>query len=217
MRPYNNWLRLGRTAVDEHERKPGRGGHGDSQDQGPAAAQPRCVWVRRRVRGAQFRILTQDRTLELPESRTRLDPQFLAQGHSAFAVDLEGFCLPTSSVERRHELAAGPLAKWMDVDELAELADERIVAPEREVGVNPILHRRKPKLLEPLSLWARECFVRQIRESRPPPELERRSKTLAGGSRIAVVQELPPFACKAGEPVRIELLLADAQGVTGRL
>ena len=141
----------------------------------------------------EFRIVPQDRALEFPESRARLDPQLLAQGGSSFAVDLQSFCLPTSPVERCH------------------------VAPERELGVDPILHRRKPKLLEPLSLWARECFVCQIGESRPAPELERRSKTLGGGSWIIVIQELPPFACEAGEPVRIELVLPDVKGIARRL
>jgi hypothetical protein len=159
----------------------------------------------------------QDRTLEFPESRARLDPQLLAQGGSSFAVDLQSFCLPTSPVERCHELAAGTLAEWIGVDKLAEFPDEHVVAPEREVGVDPILDRGKPKLLEPLSLWARECLVCQIGESRPAPELERRSKTLGGGSRIIVVQELPPFACEAGEPVRIELVLPDVKGVARRL
>jgi hypothetical protein len=159
----------------------------------------------------------QDRALEFPESWARLDPKLLAQDQSALAVDLEGFCLPTSSIERCHKLAAGPLAKWIHVDELAELPDEGVVSPEREVGIDPILHRHKPELLEPIRLWAGECFVGQIGESRPAPELERRSKTLGGGSRIAVVQELAPFACEAGEPVRNELLRPDVKGVAGRL
>jgi hypothetical protein len=159
----------------------------------------------------------QDRTLEFPESRARLDPQLLAQGGSSFAVDLQSFCLPTSSIERCHELAAGPLAKWIHVDELAELPGERVVSAEREVGVDPILRCRQPKLLEPLSLWTRERLVRQIGEGRPAPELERRAKALGGSSRIVVVQELPPFAREAGKPVRVELFLPDAKGVAGRL
>jgi len=45
--------------------------------------------------------------------------------------------LPARAVERRHQARAKALAERVLSDELVELADQLVVAPECKVGVDP--------------------------------------------------------------------------------
>ena len=58
-------------------------------------------------------------------------------------------------------------------DERLQLADERAVPAEREIGVDPVLERGEPELLEPVRLRPRERLVREVGERRAAPERER--------------------------------------------
>ena len=77
-------------------------------------------------------------------------PEALDERLPRLAVDLERLGLAARAVEREHLLAAQPLAQRVLGDERLELGDERRVPPERELGVDPLLERREPQLLEPL-------------------------------------------------------------------
>lgn len=65
-----------------------------------------------------------------------------------------------------------PLAQRVAEDERFELADERRVAPERDVGVEPILEARQPQLLQPPGLGLGERLA-ELGEGRAPPQCKR--------------------------------------------
>ena len=54
-------------------------------------------------------------------------------------VDGERVSLAPGAVEREHELTAKALAQRLGADQGLELSDELRVAPEREVGLDPLL------------------------------------------------------------------------------
>ena len=58
-------------------------------------------------------------------------------------------------------------------DERLELADELVVAPEREVRVDPELDRRQPDLLEPGDRRLGEALVGEVGERRAAPQRQR--------------------------------------------
>ena len=60
-----------------------------------------------------------------------------------------------------------------------ELADDVGVAPEREVGVDPLLQRGQAELLQAGALVAREG-LRELRERWAAPQCERLPKELGG-------------------------------------
>ena len=61
----------------------------------------------------------------------------------------------------------------MALDERLQLGDELAPRPELEVGVDPLLERVQPQLLEPADLALREALELEIGERRPAPERER--------------------------------------------
>ena len=58
-------------------------------------------------------------------------------------------------------------------DQRLELADELSVATERQVGLDPLLERGQPHVLEPPRLDARKRLLAELRERRPAPESKR--------------------------------------------
>ena len=61
----------------------------------------------------------------------------------------------------------------MQRDERLELGDEDTVAPAREVGVDPLLECRQPRLVQALDLHRRSRLEEEVGERRAAPEAER--------------------------------------------
>ena len=73
-------------------------------------------------------------------------------------------------------------------DERLELADERGVPAERELGVDPLFERGHPQLVEPRRLEPGELLLVEIGQRRAAPERERlaqepRPRRFLGGAR----------------------------------
>src|SRR5207249_6613915 len=100
----------------------------------------------------QRRVLDEDRTLELLQLDPGLEPELVVQEPPGLTVDLEALRLPPASVEREHQLRPESLAEGVLATDCLELRDEREVAAERELGVDPLLECGEPKLFEPLRL-----------------------------------------------------------------
>ena len=131
--------------------------------------------------------------LERAQRRGRVDPEARHELPRAFAVHLERVGLAARAVEREHLLAAQPLAQRVLRRKPLELAHERRVPPEHELGVDPLLERREAKLLEPLDGRSGELLVGEVGERRPAPELERLvSRAAAARRRRARGRARPP-------------------------
>ena len=104
----------------------------------------------------------------------------------------------------------------MLLHELAQLGHERLVPAERELGVDPILERLEPELLEPVDVRARERLVGQVGERTAPPERQRRPQPIRRCADVAVFEQPAAFTGQALEPLGIELIRANVQYVSGR-
>ena len=131
-------------------------------------------------------------------------------------VDLEPFCLAAAAVEREHQLGAEALAVRVLGDQRLELGDEREVAAERQLGVDPLLDGREPELLEPLRLDLREPLELEIPERPSVPEGFRGAQGLRRGSGIAGRERLPPVRGEPLEALEVELSRLDPQQVAAR-
>ena len=96
-----------------------------------------------------------------------------AEHLAAFLVHVERLGLSPGAIERKHELRAQPLTERMLGDERAELADERRVVSQLELGLDPLLLRFEPELVEPRDLGLGEVRVPELRQSGASPECER--------------------------------------------
>ena len=120
-------------------------------------------------RGGDRRILVEDRPLELLQIRARLEAELSVELAARLAVCLERLGLAARPVEGEHQLRAQPLAGWVIGNQPLELRDQRLVPPEGEVGVDPILDRDEPPLLESRDLVLGERLVREVGERRAAP------------------------------------------------
>src|SRR6476619_6655488 len=92
----------------------------------------------------------------IPERCVRLEPELLVQQPPARAVDLERVCLAAAAIEGQHQLAAQAFPQWLLAHEPVELGNQLRVAPQRELGLDPLLERGQPLLVQPRSLGAGE-------------------------------------------------------------
>ena len=101
----------------------------------------------------------------------------------------------------------------MLLDELFQLAHQLACRAELEVGLDPLLERREPHLLEPAQFVTGKRLERQVLERAAAPETERRLQLLRSLARLRAAR-------LRGQPLearQVELLRVDPQHVPGRL
>ena len=131
-------------------------------------------------------LLAQDLCVQLLELGAGLDPELLDEYSPRLPECLQGLCLPAAAVQREHAQRAHPLTQRRCCSEHLELADDVTVKATLDVGVDALLERIEPQLLEPPDLTLRELLARQIGERRAAPERQRRPqqlRSLAGRER----------------------------------
>ena len=84
--------------------------------------------------------------------------------------------------------------------------------PERELGVNPLLERREPKLLEPFDGRTGELLVGEVGKRQPAPELERLVEQRGHGRGVVARAGAPGLRRQALEAGEVEVLVADRGG-----
>ena len=68
------------------------------------------------------------------------------------------------------------------------------MASEREIGLDPLLHRRQTQAVEPPDLGLSERLEREVGERWSTPEAERVVQGSRGTCGIALRERIPPFA-----------------------
>ena len=152
--------------------------------------------------------------LELPERLARLEPELGGKVLPAVLVHLQRLPLATGPVQRHHQLTAKALAERMALDERLELADQLVVASEREVGVDPLLERGQAELLEASDLRLGERLVREVGKGRPAPERQRVTEPIGCQLRVVPAERLSSLLDPALEDGGVERLGSDAQDVS---
>ena len=108
-------------------------------------------------------------------------------------------------VQRQHQLAPQPLPIGMLADEPLEIADHRRVAAQRQLRVDPPLHRADVQLFQAGDLRLRERVVPKVAQRWPPPQRQRVAQP--PGPELPVTRRARPSAVlhQPLEPIAIEL------------
>ena len=131
-------------------------------------------------------------------------------------VEADGLRLPAAPVEREHQLRAELLAQWVCADELLELADERPVRAELQVGGDSPLERGQPELLQAADRGLGEGVVGEVRQRRPSPQRERLPQVLGRRASVAAFEFARSGVDHALETLRIERVRLDVDEIPGR-
>ena len=174
------------------------------------AAPARC---RRRGR-LEGGVLVEDRALEALQGGARLDPEPVDERGTRGGVDLEGLGLPPRAIQREHELPARTLAQGVLAHEPLELADHLRVVSECEVGVDPVLERGEPQVLEAGDGGLGEGLEREVAERRTAPQRQRASQPRGPGLGVARGQGAATLRRQELETVKVDLLGRGLQAVT---
>ena len=204
-------LRIVRPAEAEHV-------GGDDGDRLPSL--PRRHDVSRRPRHpvtgqVERRILNEHRALEALQRPAGLEAELLDQDLASLVVDAKRLRLTTRPVEGDHQLCAQALPQRMLGDERLQLGDEVGVAAELELGLDSILRRGRPQLLEPGRLCPRVRDVGAVGERRPTPKTECLAEGHRRLCRLAGPEVRPGLIDDPLEPVRVQLAGLDDEEVAG--
>ena len=123
---------------------------------------------RQTLRQLERGIVRKDLALQLPQLRPRLEAELVQEKRSSSLIRIEGVCLATRAVERKHQLRAQSLPERMLGHERFELRDERGMTALGEVSVEPLLEACKRELLDPRNLVLCERLVREVSQRNPP-------------------------------------------------
>ncbi len=101
-------------------------------------------------------------------------------------------------------------------DEAFEFGNELAREPAGEVGVDAILDRGQPELLEAAELGERERLVPELRQRRTAPQRERLAERRRGIVRVPLGELAPSLGRAALEHEQVELVRGDVQLVRPR-
>ena len=121
--------------------------------------------------------------------------------------------LPTTAIQRQHQLAPQPLTKPIRGNQRLQLRHQLVMAARRQVGVDPILQRRQPQLLQTGDLALRERLPLQIGQRLPPPQRQR--ITQPGRPITGIVPRTRPLDQRL-KPRHVDLIRRRAQQIPRR-
>ena len=148
----------------------------------------RTVRDRRRDGLAQGerRVLREDHLLQRAGLRGRLEAPLLVEGAARRLVRVERLLLPAGPGEREHQETAEALAVRVLRSERGSIGDHVVVAPELDLGLDAVLERREPELVQPRDLCLEEALVSRGRQTasraRAPSASRSPADRSAGGS-----------------------------------
>ena len=140
--------------------------------------------ARRRRDPVELRPLHQDRLLETPQRRARIDPQRLRELRTYLAVRAQRVRLTSRSVQGEHELTPEPLPVRELRHQRVELDRHLVVASQAELCLNPLLDRHDSEFLEPHCLGARELLGCKLGECGTAPQRQRLVERGERGVRV---------------------------------
>ncbi len=164
----------------------------------------------------QRRVLSEDRGLEAPQLRSRLEPELLHEGRARLAIGRQGVRLTARAVEREHELGPKTFTQGVLGDELLELGDEVGMARKGEVGFDALLECRQPKLVEPPDLVLCERFVGEVGQRWAAPHRERLAQLPGRNLELAFFERSSSLRAEALEPVHVQSTRLELEDVARR-
>nr|WP_264159876.1 hypothetical protein [Actinomadura montaniterrae] len=167
-------------------------------------------------REGEARVLVQDVAFQPLELGARVQPEAVPQDVAEVLVDRQRLALAAAPVERQHQQAAQPLARGLLVDQRRHLADQLVVAAEGEFGLEAVLQRGEPRLLQRRQLGPRGDGVDDVGQRGAAPQREGLAQAPGRGlPRLRAEVGAAPFHQRA-ETGGVDEAGVEAEQVSGR-
>ena len=187
---------------------------GDAEVAAARVADRRVPGRRRpRRRQVQARVLAEDAQFELHQRGSRVDTELLDKRPAPALERVQRVGLPAAAIEREHQLAAQALAEQVLADERLELRHQVVMAAERQIGVDSILERGQPELIQPGDLALCEPLAVKIGQRFSAPERKRLAQARRPPDGIVAGPCLGDQRLKAG---KVDIARRDVQQIAGR-
>jgi hypothetical protein len=158
----------------------------------------------------------EDRLLERAQGRSRLEADLVDHHAVGFAIRIECVRLSAVAVEREHQLAPQSLSQRVLAGKRGDLADQRALPAERELGLEAGLPGLEVQLFELTLRSRREELTRQIRERVPAPLRQPVAQHLCG-CRVLGACECVAAASQGGlESPQVDVLARNRSCVPRR-
>ena len=144
------------------------------------------------------RVLRQDGGLEVDERAAGVDAELVAQRATGIVEDAQRLGLAARPVEGERHVVTERLAQRVGRHQLAELAHDRGVAAEAQVGVDAVLGGDEATLLEAGREPPGEVEVGELEQGRAPPQPQRFVEQGTGRGRVAGLQQQRARPCRPG-------------------
>ena len=159
--------------------------------------------------------MREDRLLQALELGPRTQAELGVERPHRIAVGVQRLALAPGAIQGQHQLGTQALPQRLPRHKRLELAHELDPATKREVGLDAVLDRGGPQLLEAGDLGRREGLERHIGQRRAAPLLERRAQPRRRALGSAGRQRPPAVLAEALEAREVELVRLDPQPVAG--
>ena len=110
-----------------------------------------------------------DRPLERLERLAGLEAEVLGQQPTCLAIRIERLGLPPRSIQREHELRAQTLPQRVLSDRCLQLTHDAEMPAKCQLGLETLLERGQPELLEPSGLSLSERLIGELGQRRAAP------------------------------------------------
>ncbi len=118
-------------------------------------------------------VVAEDRLLDGPQPRARVQTQGLPQQRASLRAHAQCVRLPAGAVQRGRQCHPQTLPQGRGLHQVHQLGDEARTATGRELGLEPILGHRPPQFLQPRRAGRDTGDARALGKHRPAPEVER--------------------------------------------
>jgi hypothetical protein len=126
----------------------------------------------------EHRVLAEDPLLQPLQLLARFDPELLHQLRPRPAIGGQRVGLAAGPVQRQHQLSVEGFAEGVRTGQGFEFGDQLAVPAHLELGLDPLLQRGQPEVLQTLGGSCGKRWLPNIHQWSPPPQCERRSEEL---------------------------------------
>jgi hypothetical protein len=170
-----------------------------------------------RARGVlKFRGVGEDLRLESLERRRGLQAELRQEVRARPLVGGERVRLAAGPVQREHQRGGQPFTLRVRGNERLEVADERALVPELQLGVDSRFQCREPQLFQAADFCLGERPVRDFGQRWPAPQFQRVAQELDRTCRLSALQPPTALAQPRRENLRIDSIGRNREAIAAR-